>query len=124
MLDAIGGLKGLGVLFGIGTTIVGAIVGYVKMGNRVNAHDRDISKNDERLRKEIEDQDGRNDKRFNVIEDDVKLLRKDQASSNDKLIRMEADISHTKDVVDSMYGDLKTIAEQVTIVATKIDIDK
>jgi len=128
------GLKEFGVVFSVISTIVGAIVAYIrkvqndmtaidkrvtKNENLLGSQTKDISKNDERLRKDIDDEKIRVADRFDQVEDDVKLLRKEQHESSHRMTNMENDMKHTREAVDTLGKDMKKVLETVTVLATK-----
>lgn len=116
-------LKDVGIIASLTATAVGAIAGYIKLGNKVDTHAKDIVNNDKRIRKDIGEEDQRTKERFDKVENTVEILREDHSESKIRFTKLETDVSHTRETVDKMSNGLDEMVKQITIVATKIDKD-
>lgn len=109
-------------------TIVGmavtAIWGYAKLTGKVNNHTVDISKNDQRIRKELNQQVERDDRRFTSIEDTVDKLVENRSAHDKRLTQIEEQTKHITKTVDVLANDSKQIMRQLTEVATTIATKK
>lgn len=79
---------------------------------------KDILKNDERLRTEINQQMDRDKERFVRVEKDIELLEGHRLQADTRLTKIESDSAHTRKAVDEMSSDVKEIMKQLTAVAT------
>lgn len=111
-------------LAGLLVTLLGVagtgVWGYAKLTGKVSAHGSDIKKNDERIRKELNDDAIRNEKRFKRVEDDVYKLIENRSVQDKRLTMIEEQTKHTSKTVDVTASDVKDIMKQLTQVATVI----